>query len=57
MNNSLKNPSFAGIEPFEKKIWNGVYYWENQEENPPLSKGTRLPEMPCFQGFAAHKMT
>ena len=57
MNNSLKNSSFAGIEPFEKKIWDGVYYWGNQEENPPLSKGTRLPEMPCFQGFAAHKMT
>ena len=34
MNNSLKNPSFAGIEKLEKKIWNGVYYWGNQEEKP-----------------------
>lgn len=34
MNDFLSDSRFAGIEPFESKIWNGVYYWGNQEEKP-----------------------
>lgn len=30
----LKDPRFADITSFENKIWNGVYYWGNQEEKP-----------------------
>jgi hypothetical protein len=29
-----KDSRFAGLEPFRSKIWNGVYYWGNQEEKP-----------------------
>ena len=28
------DPRFSGIEQFQSKIWNGVYYWGNQEEKP-----------------------
>ena len=28
------DPRFQGIKPFETKVWNGVYYWGNQEEKP-----------------------
>ena len=30
----LNDPRLAGIERFEKKVWNGVYCWGNQEEKP-----------------------
>ena len=30
----LSDPRFEGIERFDKKIWNEVYYWGNQEEKP-----------------------
>ena len=34
MNSILQDPRFAGIEPFEKKVWDEEYYWGNQEEKP-----------------------
>ena len=34
MHDFLNDPRFANIKPFESKIWNGVYYWGNQEEKP-----------------------
>ena len=30
----LNDPRFKGIEKFESKIWDEVYYWGNQEESP-----------------------
>ena len=30
----LTDPRFKGIEKFQNKVWNGVYYWGNQEEKP-----------------------
>ena len=32
--NDPHDPRFAGIEKFKDKVWNGVYYWGNQEEKP-----------------------
>lgn len=34
MRDFINDPRFAGIEKFPQKIWNGVYYWGNQEEKP-----------------------
>ena len=34
MEDFSKDPRFKGIEKFDSKVWNGVYYWGNQEERP-----------------------
>ncbi len=31
-NTVLKDPRFAGMEPFEKKVWRKQYNWDNQEK-------------------------
>lgn len=37
----LNDSRFKGIEKFESKIWNGVYYWGNQEEKLDLQGFSR----------------